>query len=160
MNGTGLYWGHQYYWDFLLSWWPRRADPNVLWIFYEDLQKDLRGCIRKLADFIDVPLDEAETERVHRLCTFDYMAQHKEKFKGYVVMEALCKASGLDRWQIHCGMVRPDGGQIGQGLKNLDPDVRLLLDQMWLDKIEAKLGFKNYFQLRAAASILDDRRER
>lgn len=25
-------------WQHMLSWWPRRTDPNVLWLFFEDLK--------------------------------------------------------------------------------------------------------------------------
>ncbi|KAM7313911.1 sulfotransferase ssu-1-like [Ixodes scapularis] len=40
------------YFDHLLSWYAHREDPNVLFVTYEDLKKDSKSCILKVADFI------------------------------------------------------------------------------------------------------------
>uniref|UniRef100_A0A224Z7D2 Sulfotransferase n=1 Tax=Rhipicephalus zambeziensis TaxID=60191 RepID=A0A224Z7D2_9ACAR len=41
------------YFAHLLSWYKRRGDSNVLFLTYEELKKDSRGCVLKMADFID-----------------------------------------------------------------------------------------------------------
>ncbi|KAL1440899.1 hypothetical protein MTO96_009069 [Rhipicephalus appendiculatus] len=41
------------YFAHLLSWYKRRGDSNVLLFTYEDLKRDLRGWVLKIADFID-----------------------------------------------------------------------------------------------------------
>lgn len=41
------------YFAHLLSWYKRRGDSNVLFLTYEDLKKDPRGSVLKLADFVD-----------------------------------------------------------------------------------------------------------
>nr|XP_037285566.1 sulfotransferase 1C2-like [Rhipicephalus microplus] len=41
------------YFAHLLSWYKRRSDSNVLFLTYEDLKRDLRGSVLKIADFID-----------------------------------------------------------------------------------------------------------
>ncbi|XP_050042798.1 sulfotransferase 1C2-like [Dermacentor andersoni] len=40
------------YFDHLLSWYEHRGDSNVLFITYEDLKKDTRGWVLKIADFL------------------------------------------------------------------------------------------------------------
>ncbi|KAG0418452.1 hypothetical protein HPB47_004800 [Ixodes persulcatus] len=40
------------YFDHLLSWYPHRDEPNVLFMTYEDLKQDTRFWVQKLADFL------------------------------------------------------------------------------------------------------------
>lgn len=40
------------YFDHLLSWYEHRRDSNVLFVTYEDLKKDTRGWVLKVADFL------------------------------------------------------------------------------------------------------------
>jgi len=41
------------YFDHLLSWYPHRNDPNVLFLTYEELKEDIDSAILKMASFID-----------------------------------------------------------------------------------------------------------
>ncbi|KAJ8722509.1 hypothetical protein PYW07_003689 [Mythimna separata] len=45
--------------------WEKRDDPNMLFLFYEDLSKDLPASIRRVADFFGKQLNE---EQMNRLC--------------------------------------------------------------------------------------------
>lgn len=40
------------YFDHLMSWYPHRNDPNVFFITYENLKRDFRGTVLKLAYFL------------------------------------------------------------------------------------------------------------
>ena len=40
------------YFEHVLGWWKHRDDPNVLFIKYEDMQKDLHSSIEKIARFL------------------------------------------------------------------------------------------------------------
>lgn len=40
------------YFDHLLSWYPHRNEPNVLFLTYEDLKQDTRFWVQKVADFL------------------------------------------------------------------------------------------------------------
>lgn len=40
------------YFDHLLSWYEHRGDPNVFFLTYEDLKKDTRAWILRIADFL------------------------------------------------------------------------------------------------------------
>lgn len=45
------------------------------------------------------------------------------------------------------GMVRPDGGQVGQGKALLPETIKEYVDKRWKETVEEKLGFKNYQEM-------------
>ncbi|XP_063631922.1 luciferin sulfotransferase-like [Cydia splendana] len=47
--------------------WALRHHPNMLFIFYEDMKKDLPSCIRRLADFLS---KEVTDEQTVKLCEY------------------------------------------------------------------------------------------
>ena len=67
--------GHPYwsYWDNIESWWRFRKINNILLVNYCDLQKDLCGEIRRIADFLGIIISDECMSRVLRMCSFDYM---------------------------------------------------------------------------------------
>jgi len=133
--------------SFIKSWWPHRNEPNVLFILYEDLKDDLASYIRKVADFIGVTLDEAAFSKILRFCSFEYMSQHREKFTNDGTIKAVYKKANLEDQPILCGMVRLDGGQVGQGKIFLDESIRLHIDKRWKEIMEKDYGWKNYQDL-------------
>jgi len=67
------------FWENIRSWWAIKELPNVYLLHYENLKRDMPGEIRRLAAFIETPIDEAKWESVLRHCSFDYMKEHGEK---------------------------------------------------------------------------------
>lgn len=67
--------GHPFwpFWENVRSWWEIRDLPNVLLIHFERLKTDMPGEIRRIADFIGTPIDEARWEAILEHCSFDYM---------------------------------------------------------------------------------------
>ncbi|XP_071950964.1 sulfotransferase 1E1-like [Antedon mediterranea] len=60
----------------VLGWWQHRHDDNVLFLKYEDLKKDLRGGIVRIADFLGKDLsDDAITKTVEH-CSFETMKKN------------------------------------------------------------------------------------
>lgn len=55
------------YFVHLISWYERRQDPNVLFVFFEDLLEDLELQIRRVARFVS-------NDKVRRQCNF-FLAQ-------------------------------------------------------------------------------------
>ena len=53
-------------WDHMLSWWPHRRDTNVLWLTYEDLQRDTRACVTAVAEFMEIDYNEELIDTVER----------------------------------------------------------------------------------------------
>ncbi|HYG65656.1 MAG TPA: sulfotransferase domain-containing protein [Thermoanaerobaculia bacterium] len=62
------------------SWWPRRNDPNVLFLRYEEMVRDLEGAVRRIAGFCGIPVDEAAMPRILERCGLEFMKRHEDKF--------------------------------------------------------------------------------
>lgn len=65
------------------GWWDRsRSDSNVLFVYFEDMKRDLAGTVRQVAAFLGLaPLSEQEVGEVVRKCSFGYMQEHQEAFE-------------------------------------------------------------------------------
>jgi len=61
------------FWENIKTWWDARNLPNVMLIHYSELKRDLPGEIRKIAEFINVPIDDNNFETIVQHCTFEWM---------------------------------------------------------------------------------------
>jgi len=66
---------HVDYFDHLLSCWSHKNDANVLLILYEDMKKDIRSVINRVATFLDIEINEKLLERIVTVSSFDYLKQ-------------------------------------------------------------------------------------
>lgn len=73
--------GHPYwpFWENIKSWWEIRNLPNVLLMHFGDMKADLAGSIRRIADFLEIEVDEKTLPQIVHHCSFDYMKAHAEK---------------------------------------------------------------------------------
>lgn len=71
-----------FYHTFCTSWWPHRCKENVLFLHYADLKKDLAGNIRKIANFLEIPIDEAKFPKILEHNTFQWMAEHGDQIQA------------------------------------------------------------------------------
>ena len=83
------------YWAHLLSWWPRRDDHEVLLLAYEEMKADLPATVRRVAEFIGIPLDEELLEIVVRQPSLEFMTEHKSKFDDLLDRERSERVIGL-----------------------------------------------------------------
>ena len=60
-------------WDNVNSWWAIKDLPNVLILHFNNLKKDMPGEIRRIAAFLEIPIDEAKWNDILTHCSFDYM---------------------------------------------------------------------------------------
>jgi hypothetical protein len=77
-----MWWGT--WTDHVAGWWARaEEDPaHVLFVYFEDMKKDLAAVVRRVAEFLEVaPLDDAELARVVHKCGFAYMQEHQDNFE-------------------------------------------------------------------------------
>jgi len=66
-------------WENISSWWAIRDLPNVMMLHFNTMKSDLPGSIRRIATFLDIPIDEAKFASIVEHCTFDYMKAHADK---------------------------------------------------------------------------------
>jgi aryl sulfotransferase len=73
--------GHPFwpFWDNVRSWWAIRRLPNVMLIHFAELKADMPAQIRRIAGFLDIPIDEGRWEAIVEHCGFDYMKRHAVK---------------------------------------------------------------------------------
>ena len=70
--------GHPFwsFWENIRSWWEIRHLPNVLLLHYSSLKADMPGEIRRIADFLSIPIDEDRWPAILEHCSFEYMKAH------------------------------------------------------------------------------------
>jgi len=66
------------YWENVSSWWAIRHLPNILFVHFENLKRDMPGEIRRIAAFLDIAIDEAQWPAILEHCSFDYMKKHAD----------------------------------------------------------------------------------
>lgn len=60
-------------WENVNSWWAIRNLPNVLMIHFGNLKSDMPGEIRRIAEFLEIPIDESKWNDILEHCSFNYM---------------------------------------------------------------------------------------
>jgi aryl sulfotransferase len=67
------------FWENVRSWWAIRHLPNLTLLHFADLRSDMPGAIRRIAAFLDIPIDEHNWPAILEHCSFDYMKAHATK---------------------------------------------------------------------------------
>jgi len=63
-------------WENIRSWWDIRHLPNVQLVHFARLREDLSGEMRRIAAFLDIPVEESRWDSMVEHCTFDYMKRN------------------------------------------------------------------------------------
>lgn len=66
-------------WENIRTWWSIRNLPNVHMVHFANLKADMPGEIRRIAEFLNIPIDESKWEEVLLHCSFDYMKANATK---------------------------------------------------------------------------------
>ena len=64
------------FWENVRSWWAIRQLPNVLFVHFANLKRDMPGEIRRIAAFLDIPIDASNWPAICEHCTFDWMKKN------------------------------------------------------------------------------------
>ncbi|MEO8138847.1 MAG: sulfotransferase domain-containing protein [Gemmatimonadota bacterium] len=69
--------------DHVKGWWDRSArDGNVLFVYFEEMKRDLAGTVRRVTEFLGIdPLADVEMAQVVEKAGFAYMQQHQDNFE-------------------------------------------------------------------------------
>ncbi|XP_039746649.1 luciferin sulfotransferase-like [Pararge aegeria] len=65
------------YFEHVLEAWEQRKHPNMLFLFYEDMLKDLTGAVRRVADFYGKTLLDDQVNNLARHLDFDTFKKNK-----------------------------------------------------------------------------------
>jgi aryl sulfotransferase len=73
--------GHPFwpFWENVRSWWQIRHLPNVLLVHFANLKRDMPGEIRRIAEFLDIPINDANWPAILEHCSFEWMKNNATK---------------------------------------------------------------------------------
>lgn len=109
---------------------------------YEQMTVDPDALIRRVAEFIDVPLDDELLAITLEHSSFSYMLEHKDRFDD-ALMRALSETKANLPKGSDSSKVRK--GKIGE--TSMPEVVQAELDEKWRQLIKETLGFVNYAEL-------------
>jgi aryl sulfotransferase len=66
------------FWDNVSSWWAIQHLPNVLFLHFADLKRDLPGQMRRVAAFLEIEFEDDRFDVAVRHCSFEYMKAHAQ----------------------------------------------------------------------------------
>jgi aryl sulfotransferase len=69
--------------EHVASFWEHRREPNVLFVHYNDLQADLDAEMRRVAEFLDLPVDEQRWPELVERCTFASMKARSHEIADF-----------------------------------------------------------------------------
>ena len=70
--------GHPFwpFWENIRSWWEIRHLPNVKLVHFSNLKRDMPGEIRRIASFLEIPVNETRWDAILEHCSFDWMKKN------------------------------------------------------------------------------------
>ena len=73
--------GHPFwpFWDNVRSWWALRDLPNAMLVHFSDLKRDMEGQMRRVANFLEIEIDESRWDEIVEYCSFDWMKKNATK---------------------------------------------------------------------------------
>ena len=68
------------------SWYPHRLDDNVLWLHYEDMQDNIRECVRLIADFLEIGSGDKTLQEliINQVCLWNHWLTVDDAFVAVV----------------------------------------------------------------------------
>jgi aryl sulfotransferase len=67
------------FWGNIRSWWQIRNLSNVMLVHFANLKRDMPGEIRRIAKFLEIPINETHWEAILEHCSFEWMKQNAAK---------------------------------------------------------------------------------
>ena len=133
------------YFKHLLSWWPRRNEPDVLFLAYELMQRNSSETVQRIAEFIGIDLDEDLLALTLEHSCLPFMLTHKDRFDDALMRKKSEEVSNLPTGS-DSAKVRE--GKIGSRTA-LSKKTLTRIDETWEKEITPVLGFSNYDEMLA-----------
>ena len=73
---------HEDYMKYYVGWWEKKDHPNVMFVKFEDFNKDPHKMVADLAKFVEQPLSEEQINTIVKLTSFDNVAADAEKARA------------------------------------------------------------------------------
>jgi sulfotransferase family protein len=109
------------------GYWAQRHRRNVMIVSFKSMKQDLRGTVRKVADFIEVRVSDDVINRVCERSSFDYMKRLDDKFRTWKMVP----------WRSPSPMIR--AGKQGGSSELLRPEQQRQIDAYFMAELK-RLG--------------------
>ncbi|KAF2891770.1 hypothetical protein ILUMI_14403 [Ignelater luminosus] len=125
------------FWTNVSQYWERRNQPNVFFLKYEDLKKDLPACIKEMTKFLGKHLNEDQIKLLTNHLSFSSMKTNKAvNYDDFITLHKNYKLIETDGDFIRAGNVNGYKGEMTEELiRKLD---------MWMEEQpdSEKLGYR------------------
>ena len=114
--------------DHVLEWWKHRDAENILFLKYENMKKDHRGVVKKMAEFMGYNLEEEVIDTIVEKSTFQSMRDNP--------------ATNLDKIEMPVAAVKPDAqpflrkGIVGDWRNYFTPEQNAEFDAIYAEKMK------------------------
>jgi Sulfotransferase domain len=109
------------------GYWAQRHRPNVMIVSFKSMKHDLRGTVRKVADFLGVNASEGLIDLVCEKSSFDYMKRIDDKFRTWKMLP----------WKTEAAMIR--AGKQGGSSELLSREQQRQIDAFFMAELK-RLG--------------------
>jgi hypothetical protein len=133
------------YWKHIKSWWSQHNNPDVLFLCFEEMKRDLGATIRMIADFMHIELDDELFEIVSLHASFNFMKAHNDQFDDHMIRDALNEKLRLPS---NASSSKVKNGRVGDHKQHLSSDLIETIDARWTEWITPAYGLASYADLR------------
>lgn len=131
------------YWSHVLQFWNRRNDPNILFLKYEDMKRNLPAVIQECADFLGIDY-QLTTANMDRMC--DHLKFDRMQLNSAVNGDPIIYSSDSENQN----SVKNDSkfirkGQIGDWKNYISPDLSRKFDE-WTKKNTTGTGLEFVYE--------------
>ena len=108
---------------------------------FEHMKMGLPGTIKRIADFIDIELDDELQAITEEHASLKFMQEHKSKFGDLMIREmserVACLPPGSDSSKVRVGKVGEHGQHLGD-------EIKAEFDAIWKQEITQRFEFPSY----------------
>ncbi|XP_028405530.1 amine sulfotransferase-like [Dendronephthya gigantea] len=137
---------HASYFEHFISWWKHRNDPNVLFLFYEEMKEDLETAVMAIALFMGIH-DEERIRNAIRMSTFEFMKANENKFDDNLLAFYRNKEIGIPEGVTSTKVAT---GSVDKALKFLSEDIQEAIQKQFQEIVTKETGYETYNDLRIA----------
>jgi hypothetical protein len=139
------------YWKHVNSMWSRRKDKDVLALCYENIKENLPRTVERVADFMEIKLDNELRETVVRQSDFNFMKEHNHKFDDHIVRDTRNAVCGIP---LDGTTSKVKNGRVGESKDHVPDEVKAEFDAIWNEEITPKIGLRSYDDLRKELMVM------
>ncbi|XP_028136794.1 sulfotransferase 1 family member D1-like [Diabrotica virgifera virgifera] len=115
LNGSVIYGD---FFDHVSEFWKKRQDENVLFIQYEQMKKDSRAAIRKIAKFLEKDVTDDDVESLNNFLQFSNMKENRA-----CNCEVLLDKKGGKKYFEKAGYHFIRKGEVGDWKNHMTPEI-------------------------------------